>query len=747
MLRTDRGSGSARLVLHTGARVLNNDGVEMVVAIQRHGVRLQDALGVERFVPHSQIEAREVATAGVQGVHTSLRPWWDGLSEVQRTQALVKLQAVWEVRTGYREGHPALAIEGEPFHPFGSIYGASVHQRCRAMAAQLTYERSMDRRLMRRVHEGELASPRVTTQTVYLWVRAYERDGLRGLVDKRSTKTKKGFADLDPAFLRIAEEELARFNGTISGVSRNELERRILVRLKQEGVTDPDLPVRLTKEFLSARRTEHGRTTKQHRSHAQRGVSSKASYAAVHPSHVCIDSTRADDLVHDELHDRVYSVEVTICLSVSTRVVLGMRITPRSANGIEAGLVLYDTMRPQSMLVDGTNIDDWRWAGIPESLDLTANRVHLGPRPTVHTGPTLQGLHHVPGLAPTSLRADHGAIFVGGHFRSLLHDFGIDLMLSRGSKPSDNPAVERLNETLQRAYQAIPGFKGRGIYERGRWVGIRAEEPLLTAHELEQHLRRFIALDYHRTPHDGLHLPGAPQARISPLEMFDFTLEASGRLHVPQQPDLLYQFLPLLWLTCRHDGVEHKNLTYDAAVLDEFRNVRPGTFQPGTRKMPLHIDSRDLSRLWFRHPDTDRIHEIPWRAAHLARAPLGEVILDAAITRIHARGGNRASSRTQIRDQIIDELTELTAAKSHAEHAAQMSATRLRYEQSLRDHVEAALAASRLGEPAHDIPRNQLAVASNELDHSSPQAETPTSGPPNETSWDTVWPDYDENAG
>ena len=47
-----------------------------------------------------------------------------------------------------------------------------------------------------------------------------------------------------------------------------------------------------------------------------------------------------------------------------------------------------------------------------------------------------------------------------------------------------------------RGLQQIPGYKGRNVSGRGRLV---SEEPLLTAPQLQQHPRRFIALDYHRS--------------------------------------------------------------------------------------------------------------------------------------------------------------------------------------------------------------------------------------------------------
>jgi hypothetical protein len=41
-----------------------------------------------------------------------------------------------------------------------------------------------------------------------------------------------------------------------------------------------------------------------------------------------------------------------------------------------------------------------------------------------------------------------------------MNQFGIELRLSRGKKPTDNPHSERKMEDLERAYQQSPGYKG-----------------------------------------------------------------------------------------------------------------------------------------------------------------------------------------------------------------------------------------------------------------------------------------------
>lgn len=174
--------------LHAGARILTNHGLLLVMHLERHGARVQDALGVMSSIFYDAVIAAQVGDGAVQAVHSSLEPWWSGLTVDTRANALFRQEVVLEVLTGYRDGHPELAYDGEPFFPFGTGYGTSIRQRCDAMAEQVSFERSVDRAVMRRVREAELVTGRMARQSIQRWVTAWRHEGLRGLVDGRKTK-------------------------------------------------------------------------------------------------------------------------------------------------------------------------------------------------------------------------------------------------------------------------------------------------------------------------------------------------------------------------------------------------------------------------------------------------------------------------------------------------------------------------------------------------------------------------------
>lgn len=705
--------------LFEGASVLFPEGPRVVVAVAPLAYSVRDVTGRVDEVSWRDISsARSMADGYVDAVATSVTANWAGLPVDAQQEARDRLEVVLTILTGYSRGHACLARDGEPFTAFDPARRGSLSRRVTAMARQLEQESTVDRRLARDLEEGRSPSGAklgaVSERTLWAWVRAYQRDrdgGLFALVDGRRKRAFAAFDSLDPEIRRVADLQVRGLDGTRSVLSNDELYRRTVLALRAEGLQALAVPEKTLRAYLSHQLKEVGRSTRSQTTNRLRGASAFTSYPALRPGQVvAIDVTRADNLVWDPWSQRVISVEIITALDVATRVVLALRVLPRSVTAVEAGLILYDVLRPFSMAVTTDRVGDWRWAGVPERVGLIDEALVEAER---LSGRPLIGEHLIPGVLPDAIRADNGSIFTSTHFRELCNRMGIHLLLSRGKKPTDNAFVERWHETLQRCLVQAFGHKGRNVSQRGSDVGkvlsdgrggyrFKGDGPLLTARELERHLREFVAVDYHRSWHQGLTLMGRAgsveeaELRMTPLEIFDAMLAATGRVHVLQRSDLLYDFLPVVWGTIQHDGVEFKNLTYDCAALEDFRNVPVGFFRDGDRAAPFFRDPNDVSRVWFRHPTTDEIIEVPWRKRHLLQAPMTDRMLNAASSAVRRRGGNSALSRASTQREILDSINDI-GDLDRLRHDADLSdwrvptliADNMRAQRSAFDHAQA----------------------------------------------------------
>lgn len=680
--------------LQPGDTITSNVGVVTFVRSNRHSITVATPFGVEEDIPFDELICRPVTDGKVAFSVRALEPLWSSLRPEVRAEALFWLAVVNEIECGFRAGHDRFAEPGEPLDVFADPT-ASLEAKCVRMEQLLRSEAEHDRERVRRFYNGEISRLSVKRQAIRNKVMRYRKKGLVGLIDERSIHA-ISFDKLDPRLIDLIDEVLAIFTGDVSTGSAREVYRRVLLLRKDRGLTDLKVPQRQTKELISERLKHLGRTPRAHKSSKKREhTSGYSSNYALHPAHLSIDMTVADVYVIDRAKGKLRRVEVIVVMSVSTRVIVALRVVPKAARAFEVGLAIYDSCRDMSahleVTEDGVTMDDFR-SIYPLSLDISNVGVRRSDNVIIPPGNSLADVVLCkPGVRPVSIRHDNGSIFTGHEFPALMDAMGIHLMPSNVETPTNNGITERHHETLESAFVELleRGYVARNPVQRGRKVDADLDK-LMTAAELERFLWRWIAIKHHRVAHDGLHLPGDPDTPVSPLAMWDALLDPTGLIAVPFHPDLITQFLPVLQLTVQHDGVEHQNRTYDDKVLDDFRQIRKGQFIRGSYKVPFHYDPRDPARLFFRHPDTDRIHSIWWRQHQHLQGPMTDWILQRARRTLRAQGGPSAIRSEAILRQIINEIGAIDRIKSPADATPTEYAARLRWEKAQQDHAEVA---------------------------------------------------------
>jgi len=726
-----------RVELTEGAAIMTAAGPAVVVGVAPLGYVVESPLGDTRTIRYSDLEpARVISHTGVDAVVQSVRSLLESVSEDARQEAYDREEVVLTLETGFARGHRALARPGEPLHAFDPAAGRSVAQKIDAMVKVLAEEDAVDRRARRAAEDGRsplgsrLGSP--TANTIREWHRRYYRrepGGVFALVDGRRLRGYHQFPSLDPEIKRIVEEVVARLDGTTSKPRKKVIYRTVTQKALAEGFTWEQLPERTVREYLAHLLKPLGRTTRAHKTNALRATASFQSFPAVAVGQVvAMDVTRADNFCYDPFTGRPVSVEVITAIDLASRVVLAIRVIPRSALALEAGLVLVDILRPFSLAVDQNRVEDWRWAGVPEHLGLFPAALEQAALLESQARRPLRAEHHIPGVLPDSIRADRGPNFNSAYFRALCRQFRINLLLSRGAHPTDNSIMERHWETLTDCFQDAPGYKGHNVSERGSKVGrihlrngvphFDGGEPALTPRQLELHIRTWVAVKYHRGWHSGLALADRSldgedvRMRLSPLDAFDSKVIAQGRIHVLQRPDLLYDAMPIRWGQIGPNGVEFDDLYYDCSELNEFRNVRDWTFRhpqqllaldnrkkAGPKAAPFMYDPRDVSRYWFRHPETDDVIAVPWRREFELHAPMTAVTLHHAKGILRRRGGYGALNSRAIEREVLEvmngigDVDRLRADDTLADwHINMMTAASMRVSRSRYDHEEAAAA-------------------------------------------------------
>jgi hypothetical protein len=294
---------------------------------------------------------------------------------------------------------------------------------------------------------------------------------------------------------------------------------------------------------------------------------------------------------------RWVKAQLTVAQDLFTRCICGLRVTPVSTKAVDVAGVLYQTVVPLPAQEDWPEQACWPYHGVPQHLVFTEEG-------------RLPGM---PVCPPETLVVDNGKAFLSAHLISVCTRLGISTQPAQPMKPTDKPTVERFFKTLREGLiQYLPAYKGPDIYSRGEKV---EDEAFFFLNELEDVIREWVALVYHRTAHDGLAVPQWPHLRLSPNEMYEIGVARAGLLRVPATPELAYEFLEVRQRTIQHYGVEIDGLRYNGDALEPYRDTESPYGGEHAGRWPFRINPDDVRYAYFQDPGDRSWHRLTWEHA------------------------------------------------------------------------------------------------------------------------------------
>lgn len=638
-------SGALTCTVTAGTRLVYDGEVCTVIGLDADRLTLRDGRGQVR-VAHTAAVLSDRATrllGAAEAAPASVGADFGDLSVAQHDALAVRLAHVREVLTGYRAGFAEHALPGEP----RAAYRPSLPLKDRYAAKA-----------------KELG---ISARTLRRWAAALREDGGAGLIDGRSIRPSDVLAGLDERWLAtcraVLQEHTEASRPTVQLVAR-----RIAARLEAEYgpgvVTAPGQGKtrRVLAELTRGTNTFTG-STQGKRSIAARpqGV-----YGRLRPTrpgeYVLVDTTVLDVFAMEPVTLTWVRAELTIALDLYSRCITGLRLTPVSTKSVDAAVVLFECLRPDSTARTGGGL--LPYAGVPHTVVLDDEKV---------TDSAGGGL---PAVAAETLVVDHGKIYLSEHLRSVCQRLGISLQPARPLTPTDKAAVERFFRTLREGLlAALPGYKGPDVHSRGADPEGCA---FFFLDELETVIREWIAEVYHVRAHDGLLDAHVPGLRLSPREMFAHGLARAGRLSVPARPDLAYDLLPVAWRTIQHYGVEMNGLRYNGPALTGYRGRTSPYTGAHAGKWPVRYASDDISRIYFQDPADHVWHELVWEHHDQHGQPFSAEALAYARTLAAAQG--RGVDESAVLGDLLARwdagLTRHPAERRMAVRASQQRAAR-----------------------------------------------------------------------
>lgn len=523
-----------------------------------------------------------------------------GLSDLEMESVRTRAAHVREVLTGYRSGHTELAGDGEP-------------------RAQFDPRRPLMERYAAKADELG-----VTVRTIGQWVSDFRADGEAGLAPTREEKSAGPGTKVDPRWTETAIEVMVEHQDQSRPSQTMVIKRtnaRVVARFG-EGVVE--LPSRATAfrvlAELENRYPTFRLSTKRNRDVAARPAEAYGKLRPTRPGeYLLMDTTRLDVFALDPLTLRWVQAELTVGMDWYTRCVTGIRVTPVSTKSVDAAAVLYQAYRPRPPGRDWPTHAVWPEHGIPRSVLVDVDAVD---------GPTAGAGASGPAIVPETIVVDHGKIYVSDHLTSVCQRMGISIQPARLRTGRDKGPVERFFRTIREdLLQALPGYKGPDVHSRGLDP---ESEAFFYLDELEAIIREWVAVVYHHRPHDSLVDPYVPGVRMSPAMMFEHGMARAGFIEAPSNPDLAFEFLKTEWRKIQHYGVDFGGRRYNGPALNPYRNMTSPYTGKAKGRWPIHHDPDDVTRIYFRDPETRAWSTLMWEHAASMEMPLSEDALQFA---------------------------------------------------------------------------------------------------------------------
>jgi transposase InsO family protein len=518
------------------------------------------------------------------------------LSDLERREVAARADHVREVLTGYKSGHSELPRPGEPRPEFDP--GFPMEAKYAAKSAELG----------------------VTDRTIKRWVRAYRRLGVAGLANETADQPTR----TDSRWIETALEVMVEHTNQSRPSQTMVIDRtnaRVVARFGDGVVKSPS---RATAHRILAKLEKQHPTfhlsTKRNRDIAERPTEAYGKLRPTRPGeYLLMDTTRLDVFALDPVTLRWVQAELTAGMDWYTRCVTGIRVTPVSTKAVDAAAVMYQSYRPRPPGRDWPAHAVWPEHGIPRSVLVDVDAVDGRLTAASASGPA---------IVPETIVVDHGKIYVSEHLTSVCQRMGVSIQPARLRTGRDKGPLERFFRTIREdLLQALPGYKGPDVHSRG--LDPEAEA-FFYLDELEAIIREWVAVVYHHRPHDSLVDPHVPGLRMSPATMFEHGIARAGYIEAPRDPDLAYEFLKTEWRKVQHYGVDFGGRRYNGAALNPYRNMTSPYSGKAKGRWPIHHDPDDVSRVFFRDPETRAWHTLMWEHAASMEMPVSEDALQFA---------------------------------------------------------------------------------------------------------------------
>lgn len=287
--------------------------------------------------------------------------------------------------------------------------------------------------------------------------------------------------------------------------------------------------------------------------------------------HTPVDIMLVDDIYRTEL-GRPY---ITLAIDVYSRMISGYYISFEAPSYMSTAMSIISSVLPKDDVVKKYNLtSDWPVYGIPQFIHL-----------------------------------DNAAEFRGENLKRVCKDYNINLIWRPVGRPHFGGHVERLIGTLNQDIHILEGTTFSNIFQKGEYNS--QKESIMTLSDFEEWLAVLIVDKYHNTYHTGI--------EMTPLQKYNEGIFGTDTQPAKGLPSIIedqlrfrVNMLPNEERTIQRDGVSIDGIKYYHPILETLiKKVDPKN-KKQKQKFSFRLDPRDISKIYFYHPEEKEYYEIPY---------------------------------------------------------------------------------------------------------------------------------------
>ncbi|BBA95234.1 putative transposase [Actinacidiphila reveromycinica] len=611
-------SGGARR-LEPGAQVVFDGRTWQVGALVGATVRLVDEKGVTASVLATVL----LADPGfeVVGVPRAGAPQWGLFQSVPlpaQERALAWQRHIREVETGL----PGAPGDGGVPRPQYDPARWTLAQREQAEADEL----------------AGLGWTRVSRATVQKMRLDYRKQGLWGVVDKRSMRQTAGRGRGDERVAAAVLEALRLRRGRPKTSIRQIIELTEQILTRTHGPGQVKLPARSSLYRLVnaladplARPGSPARTATATR----RGP---APEPVLRPGERVQIATAGLEVTAVGDDGRAVAVEVTIALDLATRSLLAAGLCAQGGGPVDPGVLLAEMAVPHPVRATWPTALQMAHASVPYERLLAVDA-------------RLEAAAARPVMVPETLVVDGAGTTGSGAFMAACQTLGVSVQAAPPRRPGAKGAAERtlaaLNTLFARHIAGPPGAtgpRGHGGVHQALW----------SVPQLQDLLDEWITACWQNRSHEDLRHPAISGAALSPNEMWGALVAWCGYVPLPLTGADYPELLPARWQAVTERGIRIGHRTYDHPCLDTHRG-QPSPVASRGGKWEVHTHPHDLRQVWIRLPD-GHLHAVPWIDRDHVQRPF-----DDAVRRQAGQAVEQRTARAQHQTDLADTTGQLLA--------------------------------------------------------------------------------------